>query len=91
MYYDLGKIANQRAAELVKGLTDLGFSFLTNSTTNQIFPILQNSLLEKLQENYGFYSWQKIDKNNTAVRLVTSWATPDTAIQEFLADVKKLI
>lgn len=90
LYYDLGKIANERAADLTKGLTNLGFSFLTDSSTNQIFPILENSLIQKLQQNYTFYFWKKIDESHTAIRLVTSWATPKSAVEEFLTEVLKI-
>lgn len=48
---------------------------LTHSPSNQIFPIISNELIEELQKKYSFYIWEKIDENNSAIRLVTSWAT----------------
>ena len=69
---------------------ELGFEFLTDSTTNQIFPIFPNSLIEKLKEIYGFYMWSKVDSENSSVRLVTYWTTKEEAVEEFLSDLKSL-
>ena len=35
--------------------------FLAETDTNQIFPILENSQIEKLSEQFDFYVWKKID------------------------------
>ncbi|MPN12016.1 hypothetical protein SDC9_159326 [bioreactor metagenome] len=67
-----------------------GYAFLTHSPSNQIFPILPNSIIEELQEKYLFYVWQKIDENNSAIRLVTSWATKEEAVKSFIEDLKGL-
>lgn len=88
LYFELASHANQMASILTKGFEDLKCSFLVHTSTNQIFPILPNALIRKLEEEYSFYLWKKIDENQTAIRLVTSWATEQSAVQEF---VEKLI
>ncbi len=93
LYFDLAKHANALATKLVKGMSDLGFKFLVESSTNQIFPILPNSLIEKLQKDYGFYVWSKVDEDHSVIRLVTSWVTPEEKVDEFLnfiSQAKKL-
>ncbi len=90
LYFSLGKNANVLAEKLTEGISKLGFNFLTDSTTNQIFPIFPNALIEKLQELYGFYIWSKIDEENSAIRLVTSWATKEENVSEFLNDLEIL-
>ncbi len=84
LYFELAKHANEMGEQLTDGLQKLGYSFLLPSTTNQIFPILPNDLIKKLQQDYGFYVWQKIDDENSAIRLVTSWATDNDGIEGFL-------
>ncbi len=79
--------ANQCAQTLQAGLVARGYALWAQSSTNQIFPILPNDLIETLQSQYGFYVWQKIDAQHSAVRLVTSWATPESVIEEFLARI----
>ncbi|MFA5809587.1 MAG: low specificity L-threonine aldolase [Thermoleophilia bacterium] len=88
LYFNLARHANEMACRLVQGITALGYSFLTPSTTNQIFPILPESTITKLQQIYGFYVWEKMDREDTAIRLVTSWATKDEAVDAFLNDLR---
>lgn len=90
LYFELGKHANQMASKLVQGIEGLGYSFETHSTTNQIFPIFPNSLITRLSQLYSFYIWTKIDSENSSIRLVTSWATKEEKVQEFLNDLKNL-
>jgi len=90
LYFDLACHANQMAERLTTGLTRLGYRFLTPSPTNQIFPILPNAVMQPLSELYCFYEWSKVDAQHTSVRLVTSWATPVEAVDEFLADVARI-
>jgi threonine aldolase len=91
LFFDLARHANYMAELLKDGISGVGYSFLTNSPSNQIFPILPNSMIEKLQENYAFYIWDKVDENHSAIRLVTSWATEQEKILEFIEDLKNSI
>ena len=88
LYFELARHANAMAAKLAGGLASQGFSFLTHSTTNQIFPILPNTLIATLQRDYGFYVWTPVDAAHSAVRLVTSWATRPEKVAEFIEDVQ---
>ena len=84
LYFELAAHANRMAAALINSFTDLGYGFLTDSPTNQIFPILPNALIRRLEEDYSFYIWRKIDDDLTAIRLVTSWATKEDDIGRFI-------
>lgn len=88
LYFDLAKHANAMAGLIRNGIIGAGYSFLTHSPSNQIFPILPNWLIDKLQEKYSFMVWGKVDDNNSAVRLVTSWATKEDSVLEFIKDMK---
>jgi threonine aldolase len=87
LYFANAKYANQMAQQLADGLSQKGYRFLTQALTNQLFPILPNSLIAKLKQSFGFYEWQKLDSENTAIRLVTSWKTSKLAIEQFLASL----
>lgn len=91
LFYEMASHANETAMILKKAFSDCGFAFFSDSATNQQFPILPNELIEKLRENYQFQNQQTIDKNHTAVRFVTSWATKEEAVHQFAADLKKLV
>ncbi len=88
LFFDLAKHANSMATKLSKEISSLGHEFLTQPVSNQIFPILPNELIEKLKEKYGFYVWQKIDDEKSAVRIVTSWATKETDVESFIVDLQ---
>lgn len=87
LYYDLARHANAMAERLTAGISALGYGFQTQSPTNQIFPILPNSVKEKMEKMYSFYVWSRIDADNSSIRLVTSWATPESAVESFLEDL----
>lgn len=91
LFFDLAKHANEQAAILTTELKALGISFLTESTTNQIFPILSNQMIAELEKLYGFYVWSKIDAERSSIRLVTSWATQPEKVTEFITDFKSLL
>jgi threonine aldolase len=87
LYIELASHANHMAERLTEGITRLGYTFLTASPTNQIFPILPNTVIEKLNPMYRFYIWSKFDETSSTIRLVTSWATREEAVESFLADL----
>lgn len=90
LYLDLAKHANLMAFKLIQGIKNQGHDFLTDSFTNQIFPIFPNSVIEKLNQKYSFYIWSEINENISSIRLVTSWATKEKAVDNFLADLRKI-
>ena len=88
LFFDLAKHANAMAGLLKNEISREGYSFLTHSPSNQIFPILPNRLIARLQEKYSFYVWAKIDAEHSAIRIVTSWATKEDAVSAFIEDIK---
>jgi threonine aldolase len=91
LYFELAKHANDMAKLLKDGISDAGYSFLTNSPSNQIFPILPNRIIEKLQESYSFYIWKKKDDESSSIRLVTSWATKEEKVLDFIQKLRELV
>lgn len=91
LYFELAEHANKMAGLLSDEISKQGFGFLTHSTSNQIFPILPNRVIDLLQEKYSFYIWQKVDDKSSAIRLVTSWATKEEAVKSFIGDMKDIL
>lgn len=90
LYFDLAKHANVQAMTLKKAFTKAGCSFLTETFTNQIFPVLRNEQIEKLSENFDFYVWKKIDEDYSAIRIITSWATEEKVVKEFCETIAQI-
>lgn len=90
LYYDMASHANEMAAQLRAALTEQGYAFASASMTNQLFPILSDREIEKLQRDFAFHLDRKIDETHTAIRLVTSWATTQEGINAFVTALKQL-
>lgn len=90
LFFDIAQHANNMAMLLLEGISEAGYSTLTKSTTNQVFPIFPKEVVKKLRENFDFSDWEEVDEQNMAIRLVTSWATPKEAVQEFCMALKKI-
>ncbi len=91
LYENLAHHAWLMASHLRQGLASLGVHFLVDSSTNQQFPILPDSCIEKLFENFEFYVWAPAKNGHSAVRLITSWATKKDDIDRFLDNIKNVL
>lgn len=89
LYFDLAKHSNDMAVILKEGIQEVGYEFMIETSTNQLFPILPNKLIEKIETKYSYTFWEKSDENNTVIRLVTSWASDVEKVQEFVEDLKR--
>ena len=86
LYDELALSADTMALELAKGIEKLGYELVYPAQTNMIIPLFPNEVTKKLHEMYSFHLWETFDEM-TSVRLVTSWATPKSAVDEFLSDL----
>ncbi|SDG99361.1 threonine aldolase family protein [Desulfosporosinus hippei] len=91
LYFELARHANAMAKLIKTEISEAGYRFFTHSPSNQIFPILPNWLIAKLQEEYAFYVWAKIDEDHSAIRLVTSWATSEEAVSALREEIRKAV
>jgi len=57
---------------------------LIDSPTNQVFPIAADKDLAWLGSAFEYGFWEKCDKEHTAIRLATSWATTDEDVGTLL-------
>lgn len=90
LYFELAKNANNMAQQLNEFFKSKGVQMFVESPTNQIFPILSNSLIDKLRSKYSFETWSKFDEDHSVVRFVCSWATKQENIDAFKADYEEL-
>ncbi len=90
LYLETARHANTLAQKLQAGIEALGYPLFIQTPTNQIFPIFSNRLLTALSKTYEYEAQQAMDEDHTCIRLVTSWATPEEAVDTFLQDLKAL-
>ena len=82
LYFKISRHAIKMAGLLKELFSEKGFTFFTQSPTNQIFIILENQQMQDLQKSVNFSFWEKYDENHTVVRFATSWSTTESDIEE---------
>ncbi len=90
LFMELAKYSNAMANKLSSAIVDCGYSLAAKTDSNQVFPILPNTLIEKLQQSFDFYLWEKVDNQHSTIRLVTSWATDEVQVDSFIGIVKEI-
>ena len=88
LYLELAAHANHMADALRDGIAAAGYSFLSESPSNQLFPIFPDVLAQRLAAEFRCEVWGKTDDLHTCIRFVTSWATQPEAVSALLAELK---
>ena len=91
LYFRLADNANKTAQKLAAGLRAAGIVFICESSTNQIFPILDNAVIKQLENDFAFEIWEPIDEQMSAVRFVTSWATSEAEVDALVSAVSRAV
>jgi threonine aldolase len=91
LYFDNAKHANQMTAQLALGIKAHGYDFDSMPVTNQLFVVLPDKVIDQLKLIYGFHIWRKSKvKDHSVIRLITSWATPQASVEQFIFDLEKV-
>lgn len=85
LYFVLATHANAMAARLRGILQRAGVPLAVDSPSNQVFPVLPDAVVERLQAFVEFETWERRGDGTTVIRLMTSWATPESDIEAFTA------
>ena len=88
LYFKISAHADELAMKLKKIFLEKGYGLRYDSYTNQQFPILPDSHIEKLKEKYVFEFWEKVSDAESAVRFCTSWATKPEVVEELIRDIE---
>ena len=91
LYEQIAARADRLADRLRASLHALDVPFLVESTTNQLFPILPDTVLEELAKTYVFSEQERVDEAHRAVRFCTSWATRPENVEQLCADLQRLL
>lgn len=84
LYLRIGESAISAADKIRAALKSKGYELYFETPTNQIFVVLDNEQMARLEKIIAFSFWEKIFEGKTVVRIATSWATK-------ISDVEKLI
>ncbi len=90
LFYKLARHENEVAAYIAKSLEEMGAEMFAKSPTNQQFLVLPNAAIEELKKDFSFAIWEA-GAQKSAIRLVSSWATPMEQAEKLVAKIKSLI
>ena len=89
LYFSIARRANELADQIRAALKDAGFELFVPGSSNQIFAVLPDSVLARLNEDFVFSPQQRIDAEHRVVRICTSWATTQENVDALCAALKK--
>ncbi|MCR5641461.1 MAG: low specificity L-threonine aldolase [Lachnospiraceae bacterium] len=81
LYERVGANGVAMANRLRQILQDKGYELYMPNPTNQVFVVMDNDRLARLQERVVCSVWEALDDSHTVIRLATSWATTEADIQ----------
>lgn len=84
LYLELSVHANAMAKRLADGLEALRVPLLVPADSNQVFPILPDSVVTALERQAEFETERKIDGSHTCIRFVTAWHTTEKDVEALL-------
>ena len=70
---------------MTRALEQKGYRFFMPPVTNQIFVILENGKMRRLEPDVAFDYWEKYDEGHFVVRFATGWATTDGELDALIA------
>lgn len=91
LYNELADHALAMADILRDALKGAGLSFQVDSPTNQLFPIVPDTVLEKLRKKYAVTYMNRVDDSHSCIRLCTSWATRESDVRFFCASLEEYL
>ncbi len=91
LYLEIGIHENKMANLLRDGIRKLGYKFYVESNSNQLFPILPNEVIVELSKHFSFIVMHNIDEKTKCIRLVTSFATKEGHIKDFIDTLESII
>lgn len=88
LYTNIADHAVKLAMRIKRELTAKGYRFYNNSYTNQQFPIISKKTIDAIAEDVVLDDWGPFgdgDDDMRIVRITTSWATTDEAVDTLLS------
>jgi len=88
LYIEIAKNAIALADQMRAVFTELNVPFFVSCSTNQLFPVLPDVVLDKLAGKYTWSEMERVDESHRMVRFCTSWATRKENVDQFCADLR---
>lgn len=86
LYIDICRHAINMAMLIRDAIWAKNLHVLTESATNQQFPIMPRALYEKIAAKYEIALWANLPDDMVVCRICTSWATDEKIVHQFIQD-----
>lgn len=90
LYFKMAEHANQMAMRLQNGLVKMGLNPWIVSPTNQVFFVVPNEMLAKLDNICEYEQWCPYDETQTVIRFVTCFHTTESDVDGLLNAIETL-
>lgn len=81
LYMEMGRHALECASSIRKEFIEKGYQLYVPNPTNQIFVVMDNDKLKAFGKDVSYGFWEKYDDTHTVIRIATSWATQNDAVE----------
>ncbi len=90
LYFEISKHAINCAKRIYEIFASCGYEFLSDSRTNQQFPVIPDNELEIIAKDFTYDYWCCMGDGKSAVRFCSSWATTKENLDALEKTVKAL-
>lgn len=88
LYFEISRHAIRLAMKIKKAFLEKGYEMYLDSVSNQQFFMMSAEKLSSLEERgYILEDWGLQENGNHLVRIATSWATSEAAVDALLAEI----
>ncbi len=89
-YVAIARRADALAQRIKQACLRKGWTLFCDTITNQVFPILPDEALKRLEKDFSCSHWAKIDQTHTAVRFCAGATTPEKNVDALVAAIEAL-
>ena len=90
LYFKISAHADAMADKIRAAMEELNIPSFVPGITNQIFPILPDTVLEELAKTICFTEMERVDESHRCIRFCTSWATKEENVQILIDELRRL-
>lgn len=90
LYIAISRTAVAQAEKIRAALDTKGYPYQAPNHTNQIFVVMPDEALEKLEEKFQYSYDSRMDETHSCVRFCTSWATRDENVEALCSALRSL-
>lgn len=90
LYFSIAEKAVKQALRIREALLSKNIPLFIDSPTNQQFPVFTKEQISVLSQQFDFALWEPVDAEHDAMRICTSWATPDEYVDALIAAINAL-